>query len=258
MCCLGRACVLTPEQHCPVQVDEVVDVQVHDVRSMQHDHASAVVLTLADTVPPSDAPHERVDAYLHTRFEHLLGSPLLPDPSTTPGARRPRLRIAGFTTVRHPTGGLRLLPTEFATFILEPGVPGESHPPALQFILEKFSDDSMSTSVIPGADLLLLTRVLEVGVAERVRHPDHCDRLVISLGDFDGTAPSRRGFVLYDDQIALGQLLQRGDVVAVARPHVPDHTDENGRYSHVLPCLGCILASIVAQCSCGCATMINV
>jgi hypothetical protein len=170
---------------------------------------------------------DTVDAYLHKRFEHLVGSPILP---STPGTSLPRLRFAGLTTVRHAGGGLRVLPTEHAAFILEPGVDGKPIPPALSFVLDNFSTDALSSQVLPGADLLLLATVQAVGVPERVRDEDRAERLVVSLSDFDNSPPSRRELVLWDDETALARLLHRGDVVALARPRVPHETDENGRY----------------------------
>ena len=131
------------------RIDDVVDVRVRAVRSVQLAAASAILITLSDvdasnadrdaatsevvvdddddddelagamTTSIADAAaHTTIDAYLHTRFEHLVGSPILP---STPGATLPRLRFAGLTTVRHAGGGVRVLPTEHAAFILEPG-----------------------------------------------------------------------------------------------------------------------------------------
>mmetsp|Transcript_30118 Transcript_30118/g.90208 ORF Transcript_30118/g.90208 Transcript_30118/m.90208 type:complete len:637 (+) Transcript_30118:26-1936(+) len=215
------------------RVDEVVDVHVLCAETVQLDGASAVVLTLADAAVcghEAGKAQPTLDAYLHTRFENLVGSPLLPT-ETSDATDWPRLRIAGFTTVRHPGGGMRALPTEYAAFILEPAEADDGqHPPALAFVLDNFSTDSLSTDIHPGSSVLLLARVVDVGLARRVRHPDHTDRLVISVEDCDGTPASRRDFVLYDDQVAIAKLIQRGDVMALAHPHIPDDVDDHGRF----------------------------
>eukprot|EP00040_Diaphanoeca_grandis_P010765 m.55177 g.55177 ORF g.55177 m.55177 type:complete len:692 (-) comp22030_c1_seq1:33-2108(-) len=216
-----------------IGIDSVLDVCVACTSKV--DNGAGVLLGLfeQDRSFGNSQPVSKIDMYLHRKFEHLVGTPLIPDIQSVPSTTNlnskvdlPRIRASGFVAVPQPSGGFRLLPTEY---IMPVVVCEDSNSSNITYIMRQFGTDSLS-NVQPNADINVLAQVLEIADEERVRVGDRTERVVVTISDLNNTAGSTRELVLWDNQKLLAGLLARGQVIALARPFIPCDTDENGRH----------------------------
>ncbi|KAI9098600.1 hypothetical protein DFS34DRAFT_79113 [Phlyctochytrium arcticum] len=147
-----------------------------------------------------------VDMYLHQKFWSLREEPGILKQNRI-------LRMTGTRCVTTPTGGIRLLPSEYMAYVLS-----EKNDMDQQFLKKHF--DQRLVDIVAGQECGggVLVKVQNIGTVQPGRHFGHVKRLEIEVNDT--TVEENVSFYLWDEQIGLASLFQKGDLIAMWRPFV--------------------------------------
>lgn len=192
-----------------------------------------------------------IEMYLHQRFTALPRPLFLPHGGLSMGTSLARgrgewdlqhhFRFTGCGLVHQGGNNLRLLPADLGVVVLRAPAPlavapgGQLAPKRVlteaqaqcQHVHDTFIDPlSAVGAAMASTPLHLLVKVALIGLPQRIHMHDRRKRLSVIL--VDHSCPQGVELVLWDNQILLAALIQKGDMLAIQYPYLPLHISTLG------------------------------